>query len=382
MKRQTTNILHLANDYPGSKVYSHLVRAIDEMGIPQTVYTVARSNDEVGRNAVPLESPGSSIIYGTIWRPSFRIFFHCKISAILRDIKRHVDLSKISHIHAHTLFSDGIVAYQLYREYGIPYTVTIRNTDVNVYMRFMIHTWREGAEVIKNASSITCISPAHYHRSLKWISCPKTILKEKTTQIRNGIDDYWLNHSMNKRTRATARELFRFIYVGNFSKNKNVVSLIQATIELVKQGYKVQLMLVGGGGNDETRVKQMAQEEHDLITLCGIVRDKEKLLTLYRMADAFAMVSFHETFGLVYIEAMSQGLPVIYSKGEGIDGVFSDKYGIGVNPASLSSVTAAMKNMVDNYDCFDISQHFISNEFQWENIANQYAQLYSLSDRK
>jgi glycosyltransferase involved in cell wall biosynthesis len=51
---------------------------------------------------------------------------------------------------------------------------------------------------------------------------------------------------------------------------------------------------------------------------------KEKLLNNYRNSDIFIMPSYNETFGLVYIEAMSQGLPIIYTQNEGVDGYFKE----------------------------------------------------------
>lgn len=49
------------------------------------------------------------------------------------------------------------------------------------------------------------------------------------------------------------------------------------------------------------------------------VQERTALARLYRPASGFAMVSFRENFGLVYAEALSQGRPVVYSKGQGFD---------------------------------------------------------------
>ena len=54
-----------------------------------------------------------------------------------------------------------------------------------------------------------------------------------------------------------------------------------------------------------------------------------------RSCSVFAMPSIFETFGLVYLEALSQNLPVVYTKGQGIDGMFDNTVGIGVDPLSV-----------------------------------------------
>ena len=52
--------------------------------------------------------------------------------------------------------------------------------------------------------------------------------------------------------------------------------------------------------------------------------DKEELIKLYRDSHIFTMPSITESFGLVYAEAMTQALPVVYTKGQGFDGQFPD----------------------------------------------------------
>ena len=53
---------------------------------------------------------------------------------------------------------------------------------------------------------------------------------------------------------------------------------------------------------------------------------KDELLKEYRLNDIFVMPSKTETFGLVYAEAMSQGMPIIYTKNQGFDGQFCEGY--------------------------------------------------------
>ena len=63
------------------------------------------------------------------------------------------------------------------------------------------------------------------------------------------------------------------------------------------------------------------------------------------------MPSFHETFGLVYIEAMSQGLPIIYTKGEGIDGYFKEAtVGYSVNPKDVKNIVKKIEMIIHNYN--------------------------------
>ena len=87
------------------------------------------------------------------------------------------------------------------------------------------------------------------------------------------------------------------------------------------------------------------------------------------------MPSRTETFGLVYVEAISQGLPVIYSKGEGFDGWFSDgEVGYGIHCQAYIGLYEQIKNiMLHN---IKITPNSIK-QFSWEVINEKYMSIYN-----
>ncbi len=75
----------------------------------------------------------------------------------------------------------------------------------------------------------------------------------------------------------------------------------------------------------------------------GFVGEKEKLLEIYRQCDVLVVPSFRESFGLIYVEALTQGLPVVYTKGQGFDGNFEDGHiGYSIQPESPESIAEAI----------------------------------------
>ncbi len=90
------------------------------------------------------------------------------------------------------------------------------------------------------------------------------------------------------------------------------------------------------------------------------------------------MPSITETFGLVYAEAMSQGLPVIYSKGQGFDQQFDNgQVGYAVNCFDINEISCRIQDILSNYN--SISSNCLKNvsKFNWKKIIGDYVILYS-----
>jgi glycosyltransferase involved in cell wall biosynthesis len=89
------------------------------------------------------------------------------------------------------------------------------------------------------------------------------------------------------------------------------------------------------------------------------------------------MPSVRETFGLVYIEALSQGLPIIYSKGEAVDGYFDEAtVGKKVNPESVSDIARAIASVRENYTAYIQGCTQEADKFSWKRIAERYISIY------
>jgi glycosyltransferase involved in cell wall biosynthesis len=89
------------------------------------------------------------------------------------------------------------------------------------------------------------------------------------------------------------------------------------------------------------------------------------------------MPSLTETFGLVYAEAMSQGLPVIYTRGQGFDGQFKEgEVGYSVNSSDIHEIVKKIISIIENYS--EISKRCVKlvDKFNWNEITNNYNEIY------
>lgn len=133
------------------------------------------------------------------------------------------------------------------------------------------------------------------------------------------------------------------LFAGNLIPLKNVDVLIKA---ICKTKYPCRLTIVGDGPQEDN-LKKLADQSSKNITVSFLGRlSREDTLRKMQESDVFAMVSSPETFGLVYLEAMSKGCIVIGSKGEGIDGVIvHGENGFLVEPRNESELTRTIEEI-------------------------------------
>lgn len=365
-------VLHICNDYSGSKVHANLYQALETLGIEQIVYCPVRDSFLIGKNK--FASNSVFFIYSFCIKHWYKYFYYYKTRRLYQDLKNHVDLSRIDIIHATTLFSDGSLAYNAFKEYGIPYIVAIRNTDLNPYISSLWHTHVRGRKILLNASKIIFISASLRQTFLQTkfskLICPAII--SKVIIQTNGIDDYWIkNVSYNKHSGHVV------LYVGQFFQRKNLCRLIKAVGEVRKEnGYEDTRLIVVGGGHDKSKAAEKCIKNNSaFVNYYGRIDDRPKICKIMSSCSVFAMPSTQETFGLVYIEALSQNLPVIFSKGQGIDGLFDDNVGIAVNPFSIDEIKSAILLILSHQDQYN-NHHICFEDFNWNAIAKRYKVLY------
>lgn len=376
-------ILHIINDYSGSTVYMNLIRELDSLGVEQVVYSPVRDKKQIGKNAVILNNRNSKIIYSHILNAHIdRIFYPYKILKIFRDIQKQVDFSQIDFIHAHTWYSDGGVAYFLAKKYNIPFILTVRSTDLNIFYKKLVYLRSFGRRLLAEAKNIILISASSEPKLLELSSLKDVIgkLKDKIHIIPNGVDPYWINNAVvgSSRNACSHHKKINLIYVGTFIERKKLVEIQHAVIQLNKSlhSQQIHLHIVGGGGENEAKVLALVEQQPKYFTYHGKIYDKEKLADLYHSSDIFVMPSMHETFGLVYVEALLQGLPILYMANEGIDGFYSDNIGEKVLVADTPNIVEKLELMIENLNHYDVPTLELQRNHDWAEIAKQYLSIY------
>lgn len=364
-------ILHISTYFSGSKVHANLYMELARQGIMQTIYCPVSDVSKIGDNSFVAD--GTEIIYDYVIKPYYRYMYHIKRAAIFSSMRHKVKLDGVDLVHAGSLFSDGGIAYKIYKRFGIPYIVAIRSTDVDDFLAMAPHTWLSGKRILLGASKIVFISPSlekkfSNHRFIKTFYSK---IEKKIVIQPNGIDDYWIENV----NREPLKNNHQILYVGTFIRRKNPLLLIKAVLELGKRYPDILLNLIGSTGEDEDAVFKFASKYKDRICYLGRINKKDELMTHYRKNSLFVLPSVNETFGLVYLEALSQNLPVVYTKGDGIDGLLSDSNGVGMSSPSLDNIKNAIAAIIDERDSYS-NKGLDFNQFRWSAIAARYISFY------
>lgn len=357
-------ILYINGNYPNHSLHSELVFKLAELGNDITVFAPMRGKEREG--LYPCNHPSVKVIYSDCLNYPDRVLFLSKTHKIAKIIEQQVDLSNVDCILAGTVYSDGAVAYLLHKKYNIPFTVAVRETDVTYQMRCRPYLNNYIKQLLSQATKVIFLSPAYKRYFTKF-----GVDRKKWIEIPNAVNDFWFRQEMRDRTMHDPLSL---IFVGEISKRKNVKTAILSVAELNRRSINTVFHIIGSGAEEKNcRALAKGLGIENNVFFHGWQKGKEKIKAFYDQADIFIMLSHRETFGTVYIEALSQGLPVIYTKGQGIDGYFEEgSVGYGCDPTNASDAADKVIQIINSYPSMSKQCMMASREFCWDIVAKQY----------
>lgn len=309
-----------------------------------------------------------------------RWFFFNKEKKVMRALKNRLSGKSFNMIHAHTLFSEGYLAYKLHKESGIPYIVAVRNTDINVFFKYRKYLHGLGCEILKNADRIIFLTSV-YEQKLFDKYIPKKFrdeLKSKIVIIPNGIDSLFLNNMAQPRSRVSENKL-NVITVGMVNKNKNQTYICDQLEKYQNDNPDIIVSYKNFGIIRFERDKKYAAllNKYPFAERCE-PKSHMELIEEYRKADIFALLSKTESFGIVYAEAISQGLPILYTKGEGFDTQFDDGVvGHAVDLSKNGDFVQKLESILKDYEGFSKRALEGASKFDWKKIGRRYSELYA-----
>lgn len=277
-------------------------------------------------------------------------------------------------IHAHCSVWAGYAAMKLSEQIGVPYVVTEHAT------LFQLHRDEISAgnnaiiqQVYQKAARVICVSRAF----ARLIESYRTDIDV----VGNVVNcDIFIPPKV-----SIKHNEIRFLTVCYMEEEaqlykKGMDILIQSWTEVVKENTNVKLV-IGGGGKAAQKVVDWTKEYHvtDSVEFLGTL-NREQVVEQMQMCDCFVLPSRYETFGVVYIEAMACGKPVIAVANGGPDDFVKDFNGMLIKP-DVEELTGAINKMIKRLKVYDYYNEeeisgYIKNLFSYDSIAGKLLEVY------
>lgn len=195
--------------------------------------------------------------------------------------------------------------------------------------------------------------------------------------VHNVYNPYFDSNVFRKQT--DKHKPFRFISIGTLEFRKGFDVLIKA-FKLFNCNYPDSTLTIIGEGEERNNLTSLINEEGILKNVFLLGRkSKEEIAVLLSESDTFVLASRSETFGVVFIEAMALGLPVIGTYCGGPDDIVNENNGILVPIDDVNALSNAMKEIYMNYSHYD--KNIIINEcksnYSSESIAVKLTNVFN-----
>jgi glycosyltransferase involved in cell wall biosynthesis len=289
--------------------------------------------------------------------------FYLNINKIRNFLKTH----NINIIHAEYIIPDGVLAYLIYKYFKIPYILTTHKEE-----RYFNKSISKKISV-KTLRSAKFVAPLNYHSH--------NLYKEygiyHSIVIPHGIDNRFFNHQCSYGQNKTVR----LLTIARLLDWKNIDKVLFALNNLFeKEKIDFNYTIVGKG-----------PEEENLKTISKNLKISHKIVFKDRIPyqsipeemckfDIFILPSYFETFGRVFFEAMSVGLPIIYAKNTGIHGYCKEmEEALSVNHNDVTDIADKLRLLIQNDDLrkkIGTNGRKLMQKYTWDKIADKFHELY------
>jgi glycosyltransferase involved in cell wall biosynthesis len=355
----TPHIVHISSDYMdglGDKSahrHRHPTVAINNLvegaqDFDHTVFSLRRRSLPIGLFLTDLGTPRRANVrvfaYAHYGLPLGIGLFH-SFWLVARTIRRVLQERNIQPhaIHAHRLTFEGIAGWLLARSLDVPLFISVRGEVDSKVFRFKPSYRHLMRRIVSRAVDIFFVSA--------WYA---TVLKKYAfiDPCRAHLLPNIVGEMAPPETSTSSRTTF--LTVANLSiwKKKGLDRLLRA-IAISREHTNLRLQIIGGGTPESiTKLRRLIERLglEDRVSLAGPLPNAE---VRKRMSEAIAVAlpSHNETFGLVYVEALFAGTPILYSKGTGIDGFLNDlEVGIAVDPTDEVDIARALVDLASRND--------------------------------
>jgi len=252
-------------------------------------------------------------------------------------------------VHAHSTLYGGVLARAIKDKFGIPYVITEHSS---AFARDTIRLSQKRAAMgaVSNASRLLAVSPSFCELLQNYFGAAAG----NWEPLPNIVSGCFL--SDQPIAKSETKKGLVFLCVALLSEIKAIDNLIEAFARSFKGDHSISLRIGGDGPKRpilESLVKRLGVD--DQVTFIGLL-SREKVVAELAIADSFVLPSRYETFGVVVIEALAMGKPVIATRCGGPESIIREQDGMLVPIDDVESLSAALRRMLQNIDQYNASE--------------------------
>jgi glycosyltransferase involved in cell wall biosynthesis len=283
---------------------------------------------------------------------------------------------EIDIIHAHCCVWAGYAAMRLSEKTKIPYVITEHAT------LFKLHSDKISQinnncikEAFQKASKVICVSGEFR----KLISRYRD---EKDIEVVGNVVDCELFRPYSDNNNHSDITFLTVCYMETEEQlYKKGIDILLKAWQIVIKSYPTAKIIIGGGGHAQAKVLEWCREYNitDSVEMAGSL-ERTQVAEYMNKCGFFVLPSRYETFGVVYIEAMACGKPVIAVKNGGPDDFVKEFNGILIEPENVQELAKAMCMLIRNRDKYnpDAISEYVKQNFSSQAIAGRIVQIYQM----
>lgn len=275
-------------------------------------------------------------------------------------------------IHAHSLIYGGIAAASIGKKYNLPVVLTEHSSSfiLNKYSKSLL---KYAEKSLRNINTLIAVSQP-YKKILE-----KTFEGSFFHVIPNILHSSFLTKCSKISMLKPNNSAFTFITISLFTKNKNHLGLIRAFYRAFSNDERVRL-IIGGDGPERQNIEKLIHDLHleDRVILTGQLKTDE-VIDYLKKSHVFVLPSFVETFGIVLIEAMACGLPVIATRSGGPEDIVNKTNGVLIEVGNDDALSNAMKKIKASYKNYNanVIRNNVLDQYGSEIIIDQLTKEYT-----
>ena len=311
------------------------------------------------------------------WTLIFNHFMEKKVAALGREVNFDV-----IHVHDWLTAPAGIASKHFLDR---PLVATVHSTEFgrsqglhnpDSFLIDGIEWWMtyEAKWVIVCSNSVKSELESHFH-----------LPPEKVSVIPNGVDIFDFDLNVNRediKRRYGVRPDERIVlFVGRLVPQKGVDTLIRATPHIIRRHKDVKI-LISGDGWSKGYLEELARSTgfKEYIKFLGFIPDSE-LTKLIASADVLVVPSIYEPFGIVALEGMAAGVPVVATNVGGLAEIIEhDRTGVLVYPRNPESLAWGVDRVLSDREysnwLVQNARRKVQEVYSWDAIAERTLKVY------